>query len=163
MTMFHLDHGMIITRSWHDSYVFSTWVWFLSQFIPENEDVSWFSFVTNNLVVIFTQFSSRRFSILLEIYTVKLARVKRPHTQLTCVTCSLPGKTGKFTCAYAASTSRRIHANYLRPRVNLSKHSGYFTSNFTCGTHANLPATDMQHCLLLHAKIHEIGRSKHPQ
>ena len=58
-------------------------------------------------------------------YTVKLARaklpanagnftcssqVKGPHTQFTCVTCSLPVKTGNYTCFYAASTSRRIHA-----------------------------------------------------
>ena len=57
-------------------------------------------------------------------YTVKLARaklpanagnftgssqVKRPHTQFTCVTCSLSVKTGKFTCFKAARTSRRIH------------------------------------------------------
>ena len=55
-------------------------------------------------------------------YTVKLTRaklianavnftcrlhVRRPHTQFTCVTCSLPVKTGKFTRVYAASTSRR--------------------------------------------------------
>ena len=58
-------------------------------------------------------------------YTVKLARAKlpanagiftcssqakRPDTQFTCVTCSLPVKTGKFTCVEAGSTSRRIHA-----------------------------------------------------
>ena len=30
--------------------------------------------------------------------------------QFTCVTCSLPVKTGNYTCFYAASTSRRIHA-----------------------------------------------------
>ena len=30
--------------------------------------------------------------------------------QFTGVTCSLPVKTGKYTCFYAASTSRRIHA-----------------------------------------------------
>ena len=38
------------------------------------------------------------------------SQVKRPHMQFTCVTCSLPVKTGKYTCFYAASTSRRIHA-----------------------------------------------------
>ena len=57
-------------------------------------------------------------------YTVKLARakltanavkficssqVKRPHTQFTCVTCSLPVKTGNYTCFYVASISRRVH------------------------------------------------------
>ena len=30
--------------------------------------------------------------------------------QFTCVACSLPVKTGNYTCFYAASTSRRIHA-----------------------------------------------------
>ena len=30
--------------------------------------------------------------------------------QFTCVTCSLPVKTGNYTCFYAASISRRIHA-----------------------------------------------------
>ena len=30
-----------------------------------------------------------------------------------CVTCSLPVKTGNYTCFYAASTSRRIHAKAL--------------------------------------------------
>ena len=58
-------------------------------------------------------------------YTVKVARaelpanagnftcnsqVERPLTQFTCVTCSLPVKTVKYTCFYAASTSRRMHA-----------------------------------------------------
>ena len=38
------------------------------------------------------------------------SQVKRPHMQFTCVTCSLPVKTGNYTCFYAASTSRRIHA-----------------------------------------------------
>ena len=35
---------------------------------------------------------------------------KRPQMQFTCVTCSLPVKRGNYTCYYAASTSRRIHA-----------------------------------------------------
>ena len=30
--------------------------------------------------------------------------------QFTCSTCSLPVKTGQYTCFHAASTSRRIHA-----------------------------------------------------
>ena len=38
------------------------------------------------------------------------SQVKRPHMQFTCVTCSLPVKTGDYTCFYAASTSRRLHA-----------------------------------------------------
>ena len=33
------------------------------------------------------------------------AHVKRPYIQFKCVKCSLPVKTGKFTCFYAASTS----------------------------------------------------------
>ena len=109
-------------------------------------------------------------------YTVKLAgaklpanagnftcssQVKRPHTQFTCVTCSLPVKTGKFTSDDAASTSRRIHANCLQAHVSLLEYHGHFTGNFTCGTHANLPATSMQICLLLQAKIHATCRQKH--
>ena len=36
--------------------------------------------------------------------------VKRLHTQLTCVTCSVPVKTGSYTYFSATSSSRRIHA-----------------------------------------------------
>ena len=43
-------------------------------------------------------------------FTFGETHVKRPHTQFTCVTCSLRVKTGKLTCSYAASTSRGIHA-----------------------------------------------------
>ena len=79
-------------------------------------------------------------------YTVKLGRaklpanagnftcssqVKRSLAQFTCVTCSLPVKTGKFTCFYAASTSRRIHANCLQAHVNLPEYHRHFTGNFT--------------------------------
>ena len=114
----------------------------------------------------------------LKMYTVKLTRaklsanggnftrglhLKKPHMQFTCHTCSLPVKTGKFTRVYAASTSRRIHADCLQLQVNLAEHNGYFTGNIAFGTHANLPATSMQNCLLLQAKIHAIGRQKHPQ
>ena len=68
------------------------------------------------------------------VYTVKLTRaklpanagkftsglhIKGPDTQFTRVSCSLPVKTGKFIRVYAASTSRRIHANCLQPHVNL--------------------------------------------
>ena len=110
------------------------------------------------------------------VYTVKLERaklpanagdftcgsqVKRPHTQFTCVKCSLPVNTGKFTRVFAASTSRRIQTSCLQPHVKLPGYNGYFTSNFTCRTHANLPATSMQSCLFLQAKIHAICRSKH--
>ena len=111
-----------------------------------------------------------------EIYTVKLAgaklpanagnftcssQVKRSLAQFTCVTCSLPVITGKFTCFEATSTSRRTQAHWLRAHVNLPEYHRYFTGSFTCGTHANLPATSMQNCLLLQAKIHATYRQKH--
>ena len=66
--------------------------------------------------------------------------VKRPHTQFTCSTCSLPAKRGKFTRAHAASTSRREHADCLQLHVNLPEYNGYFTGSFSCGTHTKLPA-----------------------
>ena len=109
-------------------------------------------------------------------YTVKLARaklpantgnftcssqVKKPHTQFKCVTCSLPAKTGKITYFYAASTSRKIHTNCWQSHVNLPEYNGHFTGNFTCRTHANLPATSMQNCLQLQAKMHATFRQKH--
>ena len=109
-------------------------------------------------------------------YTVKLARAKLPanagnfncssqvnrlHTQFTCVKCSLLVKTGKFTCFYAARTPRKIHANCMQSHAILPENNGYFTGNFTCGTHANLIATSMQNCLLLQVKIHAICRQKH--
>ena len=87
------------------------------------------------------------------VFTVKLARsklpanagnftcssqVKRTLAQFTCVTCSLPVNTSKFTCFEAASTSSRIHANCLRAHVNLPEYHRHFTGSFTCGTHANL-------------------------
>ena len=108
-------------------------------------------------------------------FTVKLARanlpanagdftyssqVKRSHMQFNCVTCSLPVKTGKFTCVEAATTSRRIQANCLQAHVNLPEHHMHFTCNFTCGTHAILPATSTQNRLLLRAKIHASYRQK---
>ena len=37
----------------------------------------------------------------------------RPHMQFTCNTCSLPVKTGNYTCFYASSTSRRVRAMAL--------------------------------------------------
>ena len=110
-----------------------------------------------------------RLTINLNKYTVKLARakllanagnftcsskVKRSLAHFTCVTCSLPVNTGKFTCFEAASTSRRTQANCQRAHVNLPEYHKHFTDSFTCGTHANLPTTSMQNCLLLQAKIH---------
>ena len=89
------------------------------------------------------------------------SQVKRSLAQFTCVTCSLPVITGKFTCFEVASTSRRTHAHCLRAHVNLPEYHRYFTGSFTCGTHANLPATSMQNCLLLQAKIHATYRQKH--
>ena len=89
--------------------------------------------------------------------------VKRPHTQFSWVTCSLPVKTGKFTHLYAASTSRRIHANCLQQLVNLPEYNGYFIGNFTSGTHASLPAAGMQNRQLLREKLHAICRQKHQQ
>ena len=109
-------------------------------------------------------------------YTVKLARaklpanegnftcssqVKRSLAQFTCVICSLTVNTGKFTCFEAASTSRRTHANWLRAHVNLPEYHRHFTGSFTCGTHANLPATSKQNCLLPQAKIHATYKQKH--
>ena len=88
------------------------------------------------------------------------SQVKRSLTQFTCVTCSLPVITGIFTCFEAASTSRRTHAHCLRAHANLPEYHRYFTGSFTCGTHANLPATSMQNCLLLQAKIHATYRQK---
>ena len=87
--------------------------------------------------------------------------VERPHTQFTCVTCSLYVKTGKFTRVYAASNSRRLHANCLQSQVHLPERNGYFTGNFACGTYANFLATTMQNYLRLQAKIHAICRQKH--
>ena len=82
------------------------------------------------------------------------SQVKRSLAQFTSVTCSLPVITGKFTCFEAATTSRRTHAHCLRAHVNLPEYHRYFTGSFTCGSHANLPATSMQNCLLLQVKIH---------
>ena len=100
-------------------------------------------------------------------WTVKLARaklaanagnftcssqVKRPHTQFTCIICSLPVNIGKFTCFNAASSSHKIHAICPQSHVNLPDYNEHFTGKFACGTYANLPATSMQNCLLLQAK-----------
>ena len=81
------------------------------------------------------------------------------YMQFTCITCSLPVKTGKFTCVEAASTSHRIHANCLQAHVNLPEYHGHFRSNFTCGTHANLPATSMQKCFCRQKYMQPTGKN----
>ena len=88
------------------------------------------------------------------------SQAKRPHTQFTCVTCSLL-VTADFTSVDEAGSSRRIHANCLQVHVNLPDYPRYLTSNFTCGTHANLPVTSMQNCPPLQPKIHAIFRRIH--
>ena len=90
-----------------------------------------------------------------------VSQVNRPHTQLTFGTCSLFVKTRKITRVYAASTSRKIHANRLQPHEKLPEYNRYFTGNFTCGTHASLTVTSMQISLYMQAKIHAICRPKH--
>ena len=79
------------------------------------------SFVWNDL----NTMSLKKYDVDTPAYTVKLVQaklpanagnsscsseVKRSLAQSTCVTCSLPVKTGNYTCIYGASTSRRIHA-----------------------------------------------------
>ena len=128
------------------------------------------------MTISFTERASELAIISRSKYTVKLVRAKLPANagnftcssqvksslaQFTCVTCSLPVNTGKFTCFEAASTSRRTHAHCLWAHVNLPEYHRYFTGSFTCGTHANLPATSMQKCLLLQAKIQATYRQKH--
>ena len=141
-----------------------------SMMLPKLSIISWYLYLKTRAFHSFYLFI--RVVHFLTGYTVKLTRailpanagnfargllVKRPHTQFTWVTCSLPVKTGKFTRVYAASTSCRIHANCLQPRVNLLEYNGYFTGNFTCGTHENLSATSMQNCLLLQAKCIQLA------
>ena len=102
--------------------------------------------------VLIQKFMTLACALWLLAHTVKLARaklpanagnftcsshVKRPHTQFICVTCSLPVKTGKFTCVETASTSCKKHANCLQAHVNLPEYHGHFTSNFKWGTHAS--------------------------
>ena len=111
-------------------------------------------------------------------YPVELARAKLPanavnvtsgplvkmsYTQFTWVTCNLPLKTGEIPYVYAARTSRTKHAICLQPHVNLPENRKYFTGNFTCGSHANLPVNGMQKDLLLQAKLHAFCRQKHYQ
>ena len=101
-------------------------------------------------------------------YTVKLARaklpanadnficssqVKRPHTQFTCVTCSLTVKTGNYTCFYVASISRRIHAIALNKARKLQVTSAgckltylQFAGEFTRGVIADCPQLQVILC-----------------
>ena len=103
-------------------------------------------------------------------YTVKSARaklpanagnftcssqVKRSLAQFTCVTCSLPVNTGKFTSFEAASTSRRTHANCLRAHLNLPENAGILQVVL----HAEL----MQICPRLACKIACFCRQKYMQ
>ena len=82
------------------------------------------------------------------------SQVKNPTRSLPALHCS-PLKTSKFTCVDVASTSRRKHAICLPAHVNLPEYHGYFTGDFTCKTHATLPATSMRNCLLLQAQTLE--------
>ena len=99
------------------------------------------------------------------VHTVKLTRakipanpgkfsyglhVKRPHTQLTCVICSLPVNPDQYTRVYAASTSRKIHANCLQPRVYLLECNGQFTGKLPAKLEQICPRP--QKCLLLQTK-----------
>ena len=76
------------------------------------------------------------------------SQVKRPHTQFTCVTCSLPVKTSNFTCFYATSTSRKIHTIALNEARKLQVTSPswcrltylQFAGDFTRGCDSRLPA-----------------------
>ena len=86
------------------------------------------------------------------------SQVKKPHAQFTCVTCSLPVKTGKYTCFYAASTSRRIHAiarNKAR-KLRVTSPAGcrltylQFAGEFTGGVMAD--------CLQPHLTLPEYNR-----
>ena len=82
--------------------------------------------------------------------------MKRPHTQLICVRCSLSIKTGKFTCVYWASTSRRTHTYCLLSHVNLSGDSGYSIGNFKWKTHAKSPTTGTQNFLFCRQKYMQL-------
>ena len=67
--------------------------------------------------------------------------MKWHHTEFTCVTCSLPVKPSKFTCSYAANTSRRIHpiARYKARKSRVNSPAGcrltylHFAGDFTRG------------------------------
>ena len=80
--------------------------------------------------------------------------MKRPNTQFTCVTCTLPVKTGNYTCFYAARTSRRIHAIALNEARKLQVNSpawcrlGYlhFEGEFTRGVIADCPQLQVILC-----------------
>ena len=71
---------------------------------------------------------------------ISSSQVKRPHTQFTCVLCSLPVETGKYTCFYAASTSHKLHAIALNKacKLQVTSYAGcrltykQFAGEFTC-------------------------------
>ena len=75
------------------------------------------------------------------IFTSGKTRVRRPHTQFTGVACSLPVKTSKYNCFYAASTSHRIHAiaRNIAQKLRVTSPAGcrltylQFASEFTRG------------------------------
>ena len=82
--------------------------------------------------------------------------VKRTHMQFTCVTCSLLVKTGNFTCSYAASTSRRIHAIALNKacKLRVTLPGGcrltyfQFAADFACGVIADCPQIQLILCAI---------------
>ena len=126
------------------------------------ENFSWISFhdLEKNLLTFTVKLASAKLHANAGNFTCS-SQVKRSLAQFTCVTCSLPVNTGKFTCFEAANTSCRTHEKCLQAHVNLLEYHKHFTGSFTWGTHANLPATSMQNCLLLQAKIHATYRQKH--
>ena len=56
----------------------------------------------------------------METFSCVETHVKKPHTQLTCVTCNLLAKTSELTCIYAVSTSTRMHATALGKAYNFT-------------------------------------------
>ena len=80
--------------------------------------------------------------------------MKKPHTQFTCVPCSLPVKTGNYTCFYTPSISLRIHAiarNKAR-KLRVTSHAGcrltylQFAREFTRGVIADCPQLQVILC-----------------
>ena len=64
-----------------------------------------FSFSASN-----DRFLTRLHYLQTQVTLPAVRRLKKPHTQFTCDTCNLLVKTDKYTCFYAASTSRRLLA-----------------------------------------------------
>ena len=75
-----------------------------------------------------------------EISHLEQRMKKGPNTQFTCVTRSLPIKTGKFTCLYPASNSRRINSTTRNevPMLRVTSPAEFrlaylqFANDFTC-------------------------------